>query len=501
MAGFDYTGFRYVEISTTDHPPGLEDVVAVAIHSDIPKAGKLELSDRFLNKVRNACYSSVLMNIHSQTEDNPGAERAGGIAMTGTINFIHMAYGGAYQFTARKLLDDTRIINDDYDYPATVTFSPRQAIKRNIVTAADGYVFGSLAYDYFLFYNDKEAMRRFVPTMQRYFDWLFFKNFIWRKQPRFADHLDYTAAADLRFRARPTDDLYAHACQVAIQCRWFLKTLKLLDEQELYSKYNAEYQKLLRQIRRRYYDKKKDRFLTSAPTRQGANLFAMDAGLVGESQYQELVDEIVADIRKNNGHHVTGMRNSPRILYYLSHYGYPEEALRLMSRKEYPSIGNMFETTGGSSVWEDWGTPDKPAKSSFAQAEGVSAMANWFYRDLVGIEPKVNAPAFKRFTLKPHVPAKLGKVDFQYDSVRGVIESKLEKMGKHIQWKVTVPPNSCAEVTFPFGTLDEITESQKPVLEVKGVEKLVESDAGPTVQLSSGTYTFMMPDKSFKWKN
>ena len=128
-------------------------------------------------------------------------------------------------------------------------------------------------------------------------------------------------------------------------------------------------------------------------------------------------------------------------------------------------------------------------------------MANWFYRDLVGIEPEVNAPAFKRFTLKPYVPAKLGKVDFQYDSPRGVIESKLEKMGKQTQWKVTVPPNSSAEVTFPFGTLDEITESQKPVLEVKGVEKLVESDVGPTVQLSSGTYTFMMPYKSFKWEN
>ena len=495
MGSFDYTGFRYIEISTLDDAPEIEDVAAVSIHSDIPKTGNLDVSDTLLNNIQNACYNSFLMNVHSQTEDNAGAERAGGMGMTATINFLHSAYNGETSRLMRKMIDDIRIINEDFDFPATVTFTTRQAKSKEsnqMVTVADGYCFGSLALDFYIQYGDKNLLRSFVPTMKRYFDYLFFKDFVWKDQPRFADHIDMSSVNDLdHINGRPTDELFVHACQVAIQCRGFLETLKFLGEEDMLAKYTREYEKLLGQIRERYYDNTSNRFLISAPSRQGANIFAMDAGLVPESDYQELVDEIVDDIRINtNGHQATGSRSSERLLYYLSNYGYANEALRLMKRTEYPSIGYMLPYTYWT-VWEDWGEgPSKVTKNSFAQAEGISAMANWFYRDIVGITPEKEAPAFKRFILKPNVPSKLGKVFFNYESPHGEIISEWKEEKGKVQWKVQVPPNSTAELNFPVAKESNVMEKGVRIGEAEGIKFLRNKNDRQIYEVASGEYIF-----------
>lgn len=88
-------------------------------------------------------------------------------------------------------------------------------------------------------------------------------------------------------------------------------------------------------------------------------------------------------------------------------------------------------------------------QDSYAQIEGMAAMGKWFYRDMVGIKPSIKYPAFKRFSLKPHVPSAVGKFDFTYDSPRGDIGSHWEEKDGNIHWTIVVPPNSAAEVHVP----------------------------------------------------
>lgn len=50
---FTVHGFRYVEIQNLWHPPSLDDVVGVVVHSTAPKAGNFSSSNIVLNQIQH----------------------------------------------------------------------------------------------------------------------------------------------------------------------------------------------------------------------------------------------------------------------------------------------------------------------------------------------------------------------------------------------------------------------------------------------------------------
>lgn len=453
MPSFDYVGFRYLEIANVSNPPELDDVVAIQIHSDLENAGLLEINDTLLSQINDACHSSVLMNIHSQPEDNPGGERAGGMAMTADINFIHMAARSNFELVSRKNIDDTRIINEDFDYPATVTFSYRHKNKSGFPDVADGYVYGPQLLKHYSYYGDKGIMMDFIPTMERYYSKIFDKGYDWYSSIGFGDHIDFSSSWHIDGSA--LDRAYCNGTQILIQLNGFISVLELLDKDSLLVKYTNYRDKLVDEINKRYYDSKTKRYCINTFRFQGAQLFALDAGLYPQEVIQNVVDEIAKDVIKN-GQLTTGSRNSERLLHYLTKYNHGELALKLMRKTDYPSIGNMLKSTGGSSVWEAWGFPNsKTGDANYAQAEGIAAMANWFYRDIVGLEPMVEYPAFERFRINPNIDSSIAPLYYEYNSPRGKIVTKWIENNKKIEWSIIVPPNSVAEIYVP-GELKKI---------------------------------------------
>ncbi|MCX6895989.1 MAG: hypothetical protein NTZ16_10930 [Verrucomicrobia bacterium] len=175
------------------------------------------------------------------------------------------------------------------------------------------------------------------------------------------------------------------------------------------------------------------------------------------------------------------------MLHLLSQGGQADTACDILLREEYPSILNMVSQTGNS-IRESWGESD-----SFAQIEGIAAMGNWFYRDLVGIAPDIRQPAFGHFVLQPTLPRQVNSVEFIYESPRGLIQSRMLRQKNRLQWDVTVPPNATATVSFPFGAIYAITESGQPALNAKGVTAAGPVEQRSSLQLGSGTYHFEVP--------
>ena len=242
------------------------------------------------------------------------------------------------------------------------------------------------------------------------------------------------------------------------------------------------------ECRERFHDAKSGMWLPTLYTRQQLNV-ALDAGgfeprPAREAMAKEIVEEFQT---KTKGHLITGSCFSYPLLHLLSQGGQADTACDILLREEYPSILNMVSQTGNS-IRESWGESD-----SFAQIEGVAAMGNWFYRDLVGIAPDIRQPAFGHFMLQPTLPRQVNSVEFSYESPRGLIQSRMLRQKKLLQWDVTVPPNAVATVSFPFGAINQITESGKPVLEAGGVRVAEEPNNRPAVQLDSGTYFFEIP--------
>jgi alpha-L-rhamnosidase len=78
----------------------------------------------------------------------------------------------------------------------------------------------------------------------------------------------------------------------------------------------------------------------------------------------------------------------------------------------------------------------------------------WEYEYLGGI--RALEPGYSKIQFKSTFIEGLNRVDCTYRSVSGLIESHWQRKGQSIEWTITVPPNTTAEVCLPNadGTYD-----------------------------------------------
>jgi alpha-L-rhamnosidase len=152
---------------------------------------------------------------------------------------------------------------------------------------------------------------------------------------------------------------------------------------------------------------------------------------------------------------------------------------------------------GSSSIWErlnsytvENGFGGNNSMNSFNHYS-FGAVAAWMYNFSLGIQRDPSVPAFKSFILQP-TPDPNGEITSasgHYDSMYGQIRSawKMEK-GKLI-YTCTVPANSSATLYLPAKSINQITESGKPISQWVGVAV---SGAKVKIPLGSGSYQFVV---------
>ena len=74
----------------------------------------------------------------------------------------------------------------------------------------------------------------------------------------------------------------------------------------------------------------------------------------------------------------------------------------------------------------------------------------WKYSYLAGIANADGSCGYRKIKLKPYIPSKLDHVECSYESIYGTIGSSWRKMdGDRLEWHITIPPNTSAEVWIP----------------------------------------------------
>ena len=74
-----------------------------------------------------------------------------------------------------------------------------------------------------------------------------------------------------------------------------------------------------------------------------------------------------------------------------------------------------------------------------------------FHESIGGIRPDSEHPGFEQFTLKPCFLSGLTWAKADYDSVKGTISSHWQRKGNIVDWQITVPKSSSAQVKLPAG--------------------------------------------------
>ena len=173
------------------------------------------------------------------------------------------------------------------------------------------------------------------------------------------------------------------------------------------------------------------------------------------------------------------------MLLALSDSGYNDTAAKMLTLRDQPSWGNMAEQN--TTMWEAF---NAPAQNLSLNHWTHSAVSEWLWRNVAGLNPDEQHPGYRSFTICPRPTREVTWCKASYDSIRGQIFSDWACDGNNFALKITVPANTTATVFVPASGPKVVTESGRPASESEGVT-LLRSEPGAVVyQVSSGVYQF-----------
>ena len=187
-----------------------------------------------------------------------------------------------------------------------------------------------------------------------------------------------------------------------------------------------------------------------------ANLLALSFGIVPEEYRVEVMKNVVENIIvKNDAHVPCGVIGISWLLRGLSDNGFSDVAYMIATQKSYPSWGYMAEN-GATTIWELWnGNTASPKMNSGNHVMLLGDLLTWCYQYVGGIRQKDNA--YKHILLKPAFSIQdCSWANVSYDSPYGTVTSNWKKTLQHVEWDVTIPCNTTADICLPDGTIRQV---------------------------------------------
>ena len=167
-------------------------------------------------------------------------------------------------------------------------------------------------------------------------------------------------------------------------------------------------------------------------------------------------------INENDGHYTTGIEGLRHLYTPLNDYGFDTTTQLLWSQTDFPSLGYMTEKHD-LTTWPEangnWPKGERYSRGSFNHPM-QSSFAITFHESIGGIRPDANHPGFEKFKLKPCFLTGLSWAKADYDSVKGTRASHWQRKGDIVDWHVTVPKATSAEVELPEGMTILINKKQ-----------------------------------------
>ena len=495
---FTYTGFRYLEVLGLDAPSQLDSVSAYDLHTTPEFIGTLSTDNPKLNRVLKGIQDTLLSCFHSQLQDNNGAERNPN-AMNIALNDANTAYWINVYPLWRKVAFDTNDANTCFDWAVNMVCGMRDSASKKArkTNISNSLQYGHLPYNLVAFYDDQKSAKQLLPWTLRFVKEAS-EYMVWNDSYGSSDHIAGSALKDLRADKLMKDQnltspQFFKSGYIIRIANMAAEVAEKLGDKEKSTQLHDLTKAFESKVVAAFYDEASGQWTPRYPSCQGRNTTLMYCQMQPRADDHELSREIVDEIQhRTNGHQITGSRLSYPLLHELSQNGFENEAFRLLMREEYPSLLEMIDHSGGT-IRESWGTAD-----SFAQIEGLTAMGNWFYADLVGINPDLASPAFARFCLKPIVPTGVHSVEFAYESPRGKIESRWKREKENTSWDLVIPPNSIANIAIPTASISKLQEGGAAVSSQKGIVFLHQDGGRQIYQITSGHYHFAFPESSWE---
>jgi len=492
---FVYHGFRYVEISGWPGKPTVFDFEGQMIYDALENSGTFVCANETIDAIhRNAWwgiasnYKGMPMDCPQRNERQPWlGDRAQG------------AYGESFLFNNANLY--AKWLNDIEESQTEEGAIPDVApafwnyYSDNVTWPGTYLLVADMLYQQF---GDKESIVKHYPSMKKWMNYMkdkYMKNFIVTKD-KYGDwcvppedlHLirsrDSTRTTDGELIATAT---YYHLLEV------MKKFASLTGHDADVSTYDELRKSIRAAFNRKFFNAEKKSYDNSTVT---ANLLPLYFGITEGDQREAVFRSIYQKIKgKDNMHISTGVIGTQWLMRGLTDYGHPDISLQLASNKTYPSWGYMVEQ-GATTIWELWnGNTADPQMNSQNHVMLLGDLLIWLYEDVAGIKSDDKEVAFKKIIMNPRVINEVGWVNASYQSLYGQIRSDWYINEGILQWSVTTPANTTAELHIPALSVNDITETGKELPKVEGVQSVKWENGEAVVLIGSGQYKFVSKTK------
>jgi alpha-L-rhamnosidase len=502
---FTFHGFRYVEVAGLPSRPSRDSVAGLVFHSDTAETGRLTSSSKLIEKILSLGEWSQRGNTLSVPTDCPQrAEREG---WTGDI--VAFSQAAIFQrdmagfFT--KWVPDLR--DSQCDDGRFSDVAPHVTTPEWGFSGAPGWGDAGVIVPWRVYQNyaDTRMLEEHFEAAKRWIDFIHAHNpnLLWETE-RGNDYGDWLNGNWMTGEGRDDNivrvpDLPKGISEIPNDvfstAFWAYSTEILSKMAEAIGRKAeaAKYGKLRDDIRTAFNEAYVSPDGRIKGDTQAGYALALSFNLLEETMRPKAMEHMLEGIRKFKNHVSTGFHSSHRLMLELTRNGRHDEAWRLINVKTVPSWGYLVEM-GATTVWERWDAVVPGRTGVIEQSSrnhwGIGSVNEWIWRELGGINPDDDQPAYKHFLIRPRPCPGLTWVKARYDSIRGMIVSdwKLEK--GRFTLRVKVPVGSTATVYVPTKDAATVMEGGKPASQSEGVKLVKMEDVNAAFEVVSGQYVF-----------
>lgn len=442
---FTFHGFRYIEISGVENAPGLADVQGIQLSSVPEITGKIETSDKLLNRFIENVRWSMLCNFISIPTDCPQRNERMGWAGDTHVFCRTATYEADTRLFYLRYLDDFRDLQEE------------DGRLPNIAPIGGG--FGGITYESAMIimvwelyqqYGDIGIVREYYDSMKK---WMAYIRGCKMPGDSFVGPLgDWLATEE-------TDNHLIWNAFYGYDCRLMRIFSSLLGKDE-----DARCFKALEDEAKAYWN---ENFVDSATGKtknlkgqivdtQCSYALPLVYGMFNDENKDKAFENLARKTQELGCTIGTGFFGTGVLNRALTDAGRIDLAYRLLLQTDFPSW--LYPVTqGATTIWERWdsytvekGFGGNNSMNSFNHYSLGSVLA-WVYETVLGIMRDEDAPGYKHFTLRPAV---FGDSGLEYagggfETAYGRIESRWRLLNGTLEYSCSIPPNTSATLILP----------------------------------------------------
>ncbi|WP_322151273.1 family 78 glycoside hydrolase catalytic domain [Paratractidigestivibacter sp.] len=196
---------------------------------------------------------------------------------------------------------------------------------------------------------------------------------------------------------------------------------------------------------------------------QTAYVLPIHFGMLGESNTERAVDNLVKLVEKSDYCIGTGFPGTPYILFALADNGRADVAYKMLLNTKCPSW--LYEVAqGATTIWERWDGLDENGQCPIGD-DGTDmmisynhyasgAIGDFLYKRVAGIEAA--EPGYRRVRVAPLVGGGLTWASGSVETVLGRVSSSWKLADGTFEIDVEVPVGATCELLLPDGTMQEL---------------------------------------------